>query len=130
MQYGLRTSFLPEMPGLQLRLYQFDRLIEDLIPLLHVHFLRNGVKSSMYAGQWFLTLFSYRSVSPIISTSISADDLVPSGRFPLDCVYRIFDAIFAEGIEAQFRFSIALLLKNVSSPLRGISQTGLLITRL
>lgn len=37
-----------------------------------------------------------------------------SGRFPLDCVYRIFDAIFAEGIEAQFRFSIALLLKNVS----------------
>lgn len=59
-QYGLRTSFLPEMPGLQLRLFQFDRLIEDLIPLLHVHFLRNGVKSSMYAGQWFLTLFSYR----------------------------------------------------------------------
>lgn len=50
------------MPGLQLRLFQFDRLVEDLIPLLHVHFLRNGVKSSMYAGQWFLTLFSYRCV--------------------------------------------------------------------
>ena len=38
---------------------------------------------------------------------------MPSFRsFPLDCVYRIFDAIFAEGIEAVFRFSVALLLKN------------------
>ncbi|CED83227.1 related to gyp5-gtpase-activating protein [Phaffia rhodozyma] len=90
--YGLRTSFLPEMPGLQLRLFQFDRLIEEFIPLLHIHFVRNGIKSSMYAGQWFLTLFSY--------------------RFPLPIVYRILDLVFAEGIEAVFRFAIALLLKN------------------
>jgi hypothetical protein len=70
-QYGLRTSFLPEMPGLQLRLFQFDRLVEDIIPLLHVHFLRNGVKSSMYAGQWFLTLFSYRCVSSATFARVS-----------------------------------------------------------
>lgn len=76
--YGLRGHFLPEMPGLQLRMYQvrfvqlkailglaysrfeFDRLVEELLPVLHVHFLRQGVKSSMYCSQWFLTLFSYR----------------------------------------------------------------------
>lgn len=39
---------------------QFDRLVEELLPVLHVHFLRQGVKSSMFCSQWFLTLFSYR----------------------------------------------------------------------
>lgn len=50
------------MPGLQLRLFQFDRLVEDILPLVHVHFMRSGVKSSMFASQWFMTMFSYRSV--------------------------------------------------------------------
>ena len=58
--YNLRTIYLPEMPGLQLRLYQFDRLVEELLPVLYAHFLRQGVKSSMYCSQWFLTMFSYR----------------------------------------------------------------------
>lgn len=60
--YGLRSHFLPEMPGLQLRLFQFDRLVEELLPVLHVHFLRQGVKSSMFCSQWFLTMFSYRLI--------------------------------------------------------------------
>lgn len=90
--YDLRGHFIPNMPSLQLRLYQFDRLIEDLLPVLHVHFLRRGIKSSMYASQWFMTLFSY--------------------RFPLDVVYRILDAIFAEGIDAMLRFALALLIRN------------------
>ena len=58
--YNLRSLFLADMPGLQLRLFQFDRLVEDILPLLHTHFLRKGVKSSMFASQWFMTLFSYR----------------------------------------------------------------------
>ncbi|KAJ8488666.1 hypothetical protein ONZ45_g13870 [Pleurotus djamor] len=90
--YQLRGHFLPEMPGLQLRLFQFDRLVEELLPVLHVHFLRQGIKSSMYCSQWFLTLFSY--------------------RFPQDIVFRIFDSCLANGIEAMFGFSIALLTKN------------------
>ncbi|KAF7321291.1 ABC1-domain-containing protein [Mycena kentingensis (nom. inval.)] len=106
--YDLRGHFMPEMPGmlttpsvsfphipiqaLQLRLFQFDRLVEELLPVLHVHFLRQGVKSSMYTSQWFLTLFSY--------------------RFPLDIVYRIYDNCLASGIEAIFGFSIMLLMKN------------------
>lgn len=58
--YGLRSHYLADMPGLQLRLYQFDRLLEDVLPLLHSHFVRKGIKSSMYASQWLMTLFSYR----------------------------------------------------------------------
>lgn len=90
--YDLRGHFLPEMPKLQLRLFQFDRLIEEILPVLHVHFLRQGVKSSMYCSQWFLTLFSY--------------------RFPLDIVFRIFDNCLASGIEAIFGFALSLLQKN------------------
>lgn len=35
-----------------------------------------------------------------------------SYRFPLEVVYRILDSVFAEGIEAMFRFALALLRKN------------------
>lgn len=90
--YGLRGHFVPNMPGLQLRLFQFDRLLEDMLPLLHRHLTRQGVKASMYASQWFMTLFSY--------------------RFPLDFVYRILDSVFAEGLEAVFRFAVSLMSKS------------------
>ncbi|KAJ1579384.1 hypothetical protein NDA11_005253 [Ustilago hordei] len=90
--YDLRGHFTPNMPALQLRLFQFDRLLEDFLPLLHRHLVRQGVKSSMFASQWFMTLFSY--------------------RFPLEFVYRILDSVFAEGVEALFRFAIALMKKN------------------
>lgn len=32
--------------------------------------------------------------------------------FPMDVVFRIFDNVFASGIEALFSFSLVLLLKN------------------
>ncbi|KAJ8076473.1 GTPase-activating protein [Marasmius tenuissimus] len=46
----------------------------------------------MFCSQWFLTMFSY--------------------RFPLEIVFRIYDSCLANGIEAMFGFSIALLHKN------------------
>ena len=61
--YNLRSHYLADMPGLQLRLFQLDRLLEETIPLLHTHFVRKGIKSSMWASQWFMTLFSYRSAT-------------------------------------------------------------------
>ncbi|KAI0829950.1 RabGAP/TBC [Trametes gibbosa] len=90
--YDVRGHFLPEMPKLQLRLFQFERLLEELLPVLHLHFVRQGVKASMYCSQWFLTMFSY--------------------RFPMDIVFRIYDNCLANGIEAMFAFSMALLIKN------------------
>ncbi|CAG8435539.1 3691_t:CDS:2 [Ambispora gerdemannii] len=90
--YNMRGHFLPGMDGLQLRLFQFDRLVEEMLPRVHQHFQAQGVNSSMYASQWFMTLFAY--------------------KFPLSLVLRIYDTIFTEGIEALFRFSIALLKRN------------------
>lgn len=90
--YDLRSQYVPDMPGLQLRLYQFDRLLEELLPAVFMHLLRQGIKSSMYASQWFLTLLAY--------------------RFPLELVCSVFDLIFAEGVEAIFRFALAVMKRN------------------
>lgn len=93
--YGLREFFLYEMPGLHLRLYQFDRILEDTLPDIHIHLSRQGVRSSMFASQWFLTLFAY--------------------KFPLQIVLRIFDVIMAEGIEAMLRFAVGLVRRNAAT---------------
>jgi hypothetical protein len=90
--YGFREFYLPEMPGLHLRIYQFDRLIEDMLPDLHLHLKNQKIKSSMYALQWFLTLFAY--------------------KFPLGMVLRIFDVVIAEGLESILKFAMNLMIKN------------------
>lgn len=93
--YDFRSLFSPNMPGLHLRLFQFDRMLEDMLPPVHVHLSRQGVRSSMYASQWFLTLFAY--------------------KFPLSIVLRIYDVVIAEGIEAILKFGFALLRKNADT---------------
>ncbi|CDH12874.1 uncharacterized protein ZBAI_04660 [Zygosaccharomyces bailii ISA1307] len=93
--YGLRNMYLPEMPGLMLMLYQFDRLLEEHSPQLYNHLTRQGVRSSMYATQWFLTFFAY--------------------KFPLGFVLRIYDIVFVEGVESFLKFAVNLMLKNIDN---------------
>lgn len=90
--YGFRELYLPEMPGLHLRIYQFDRLLEDNLPELYSHLKNQKISSSMYAIQWFLTLFAY--------------------KFPLDMVLRIYDVVIAEGVESILKFALNLMVKN------------------
>ncbi|KAJ3121823.1 GTPase-activating protein [Nowakowskiella sp. JEL0407] len=90
--YNFRELFSPRLTGLQTFLYQYDKLMEDLMPSVHKHLEDEGIISSMYASQWFMTCFAY--------------------RFPLDIVFRIYDIVFAEGIEAMLRFGFALLKRN------------------
>ncbi|KAF8460029.1 rab-GTPase-TBC domain-containing protein [Kalaharituber pfeilii] len=92
-KYNLRSMFQEKMKGLELRLYQFDRLLEDVEPRLSVHLKRQGIESSLYAAQWFLTLFTY--------------------KFPLQLVLRVYDLLFSEGVEgAVLKFGIVLMKKN------------------
>ncbi|KAK6464967.1 rab-GTPase-TBC domain-containing protein [Scheffersomyces coipomensis] len=90
--YQLRNLFCPEMKGLHLLLYQFDRLLEHYSPVLYNHLVKQGIKSSMYASQWFLTFFAY--------------------KFPLDIVLRIYDIIITQGIESILKFAVNLIIKN------------------
>ena len=88
--------FIQDMPGLHLHLYQFERLLEDVEPALCYHLHKRGVVPSLYATQWFLTLFAY--------------------RFPLQLVLRVYDLILSEGLEgAVLKFGIALMQKNKSA---------------
>lgn len=93
--YQLRDLFIQDMPGLHMRLYQFERLLEDLEPALYCHLHRRGISSHLYATQWFLTLFAY--------------------RFPLQLVLRIYDLILSEGLSAILRFGIVLMQKNAAT---------------
>ncbi|KAG1144187.1 hypothetical protein G6F37_006472 [Rhizopus arrhizus] len=91
-KYEIRGQFTPQLDLLILRLYQFDGLLQDHLPHIHRHFNEQGIRSNMYASQWFLTLFAY--------------------KFPLEIVYRIYDTLFVEGIHCLFRIGLALLAKN------------------
>ncbi|KAG5438133.1 hypothetical protein PCANB_002984 [Pneumocystis canis] len=90
--YDFRSFYIPDMPGLHLRLYQFDKLMGEILPDVHNHLHKQGIKPLMYASQWFLTLFAY--------------------KFPINMVVRIFDVVIVEGIEAILKFAIALMKKN------------------
>ncbi|KAF9109233.1 GTPase-activating protein [Mortierella sp. AM989] len=90
--YELRGHYTPEMNMLQLRLFQFEQLMEEIVPMVYRHFQNQGIRSTMYASQWFMTLFAY--------------------KFPLDLVFRIYDILFVEGVESILRFAIALLKAN------------------
>ncbi|RBQ72244.1 hypothetical protein VDGD_07516 [Verticillium dahliae] len=107
--YHLRDLFIQDMPGLHMRLYQFERLLEDFEPALYCHLHRKGISSHLYATQWFLTLFAY--------------------RFPLQLVLRIYDLILSEGLSAILRFGIVLMQKNAST-LLAMSDMSQLTTHL
>ncbi|EEH20870.2 hypothetical protein PABG_03101 [Paracoccidioides brasiliensis Pb03] len=105
-KYCLRDMFIQDMPGLHLRLYQFERLLEDLEPALACHLRRRGVTPQLYATQWFLTLFAY--------------------RFPLQLVLRIYDLIFEEGLEPTIlRFAVAIMKRNADTLLGMTDMTSL-----
>lgn len=87
--YGLRYHFTTQPDHLSRRLYQLTCLIEDHLPLLHKHISAQGIHASKFATRWFVTLFAY--------------------NFPLDAVYRIYDAVLAEGLDFTFRIILVLL---------------------
>lgn len=90
--YGLRGHFTPDMETLHERMYQFTQLLHIYLPQVHRHLDAQGVLPSMYASQWFMTLFAYRC--------------------PLDLVYRVFDLVFVEGSQVIINFALALMKKN------------------
>ncbi|GAA5797752.1 hypothetical protein HPULCUR_003146 [Helicostylum pulchrum] len=59
---------------------------------VHRHLDAQGVLATMYASQWFMTLFAYRC--------------------PLDLVFRVFDLVFVEGSQIAINFALALMKKN------------------
>ncbi|XP_058493994.1 EVI5-like protein isoform X1 [Solea solea] len=90
--YRLRELFKPSMAELGLCMYQFESMIQEQLPDLHIHFQAQSFHTSMYASSWFLTIFL---------TS-----------FPLPVATRIFDIFMCEGLEIVFRVGLAILQMN------------------
>ncbi|KAJ2372085.1 hypothetical protein IW150_004294, partial [Coemansia sp. RSA 2607] len=90
--YGLRGHFLPAMDDLRLRLFQFEHVLRDTLPRLARHFEQQGVEPTMYVSQWLMTLFAY--------------------RLPMELTFRLFDTVFAEGLDALLRVAIAVLRRS------------------
>ncbi|KAJ3387688.1 hypothetical protein HDU92_001817, partial [Lobulomyces angularis] len=105
--YALRSLFTPQMVGLHLMLFQHTALVKKLLPELYQHFNAHNINPTMYASQWFLTIFAY--------------------NFPFPLVFRIFDIIFSEGaILTILKFSISLLKKNLQNLLEKLEFEDIL----
>lgn len=87
--YGLRDLYKDGFDNLYLRLYQLDRLMKEQLPKLYEHFERIGIKTHMFASQWFLTLFT--------------------ARFPLCFVFHILDVFLLDGMPILFQVALTLL---------------------
>ncbi|CAI5484525.1 unnamed protein product [Closterium sp. Yama58-4] len=77
------------LPLVQQYLFQFDRLLHECLPQLARHMEGEGVTPSMYASQWFITVFAY--------------------SFPFATTLRIWDVFLFEGMKTVFRVGLALL---------------------
>jgi len=87
--YNLRTLFLFNSDSLARFLLQLDRLLIQFLPKLSSHFSSEGIDASMYATQWFLTLFLY--------------------RFPFHLVPDIWSLLVERGVLALFQVALSLL---------------------
>ncbi|EOA91618.1 uncharacterized protein SETTUDRAFT_85012 [Exserohilum turcica Et28A] len=90
--YDLRSCFLPDLSGLHLRIFQFQKLLHQHMPQLAQHLDDQGVESA-YLSQWFLSFFAVTC--------------------PLPMLFRIYDVLFAEGAsETIMRVALALMKRN------------------
>ncbi|EFJ27331.1 hypothetical protein SELMODRAFT_231859 [Selaginella moellendorffii] len=81
--------YLAGLPLVQQYLFQLERLVREYIPKLGAHFEEEMINPSMYASQWFITVFSY--------------------SFPFPLALRIWDVFLYEGVKIVFRVGLALL---------------------
>lgn len=90
--YDLRSCFLPDLSGLHLRIYQFQRLLHQHMPRLAAHLDSLQVEAA-YLSQWFLSFFAVTC--------------------PLPMLFRIYDVIFAEGAsETIMRVALSIMRRN------------------
>ncbi|XP_047073258.1 ecotropic viral integration site 5 protein homolog [Lolium rigidum] len=77
------------LPLVQQYLCQFENLVTEHMPKLGQNFQDEMINPSMYASQWFITVFSY--------------------SFPFHLTLRVWDVFLYEGIKVVFQVGLALL---------------------
>ena len=91
-KYKLKGFYKQGFPELSVALYKFMNLVKKMFPKIFESFKSKTVYSSMFASQWFLTLFFV--------------------NLKFEVVVRIFDCFLMEGIRVIYRMGLALLKLN------------------
>lgn len=103
--YGLRSLYRCGLEELHCKFYQLERLLDDHLPELYMHFLDLNIETHMYASQWFLTLFTT--------------------KFPLPAVFIIIDLFLLDSMDTLLQLALALL-KNAKSDLLALDFEGVM----
>jgi len=86
---GLSGFYRERLPLLRRYLRVCDILVQETVPELREHFIKENVQPAMYLHQWFLTLFI--------------------NCFPLPMVTIIWDVIICEGLPVILRIAVSIL---------------------
>eukprot|EP01104_Vermistella_antarctica_P009152 TRINITY_DN2332_c1_g2_i1.p1 TRINITY_DN2332_c1_g2~~TRINITY_DN2332_c1_g2_i1.p1 ORF type:complete len:552 (+),score=153.89 TRINITY_DN2332_c1_g2_i1:307-1962(+) len=90
--YEMRGLFEPGFPLMHKFFYIHDGLIDQCLPRVAQHFKNEMIPTSMYATQWYNSLFTC--------------------SLPFSTVVRLWDIFFAEGLHMAFRIALAILKLN------------------
>ena len=98
--YKVEGYFLPRFPELRRSFYIFLSLLKKHVPKVYEHLLHKDrqISPSMYASQWFITLFSV--------------------NFRYEILVRVFDCFLCEGIKIIYRVALALMKINQDTILK------------
>ena len=95
----MKEFYKQGMPGLKEAFYIFLSLVKKYMPKLYVHLETNYFLPSLYATQWFMTLFS--------------------ANMPIELTLRIWDIFFIEGKKILYRIGLAILKLNEADLMKG-----------
>jgi hypothetical protein len=88
-KYNMRGYYEKDFPDLQRTFYKLLSLMKKHIPKVYDHFKKNSFHPSMYALQWFITIFAV--------------------NFKFDVLVRIYDVFLLEGEKVLYRLALAIL---------------------
>jgi hypothetical protein len=92
VKYNMKGYYSKDFPELKPTFYKLLSLMKRHLPNIYEHFRKNNVHPSMYACQWFISIFSV--------------------NFRFDTLVRIFDVFLLEGVKILYRFALAVLKLN------------------
>jgi hypothetical protein len=88
-KYSMEGYYLREFPELKRSFYKLLRLMKKFCPKIYELFKNKEIYPSMYASQWFITIFAL--------------------NFKFDILVRIFDVFLLEGEKIFYRIGIAVM---------------------
>ena len=88
-RFRLCGLYSPGLPDLQLFMFRYEKLMRKHLKKLQKHLTEQGILSTMYTPQWFITIYT--------------------STFDFELVVRIWDVFLEEGLPTLFQVAIAIM---------------------